>query len=450
MRGRQELLTGSHLGKRDAYWFAALIAVFALGRLAPVVGTSGERWPDTSSYLDLRWWGGKRLPVVPLFYDLMGEGGSTIVVGQALLGIVCWSVAAILISVTFATRGFRVGFMGLFLLLGLTPQVALWDASLLSESLSISFGVLATALAYRIVTDREWHMVVAFGLLVILWLFCRQAHAYVAILSALPFLLAGLMIRPRQRTWLVAASLLILLGSLAAFAGSKNSELQHYSVRQNLCVRMLPDEGRQAWWIDQGLPPLPLEATGLGYDDCMDSLEADDDVRAWIYEEGWDTFRQFVLEHPVFVTEAITDKFTAKGLIIGPTPKRQREFLPEQIGRAVFWPLGIARVVLVGGGWLVVTGLALWLGHNQIGVRRDRVVFGAVLTGLALVQAAIVWVTVTPPLYRQVVLASVQLRIGLMIAIAVYLEAGLTKRFEVRGPPESATKTERSQAGGTS
>jgi len=132
-------------------WLAGylVVRVWQLARSTVVV------FPDSSTYrrptdgYTLEWislaGAAPRLWGTPLFFALFPNDEWRIV-GQWAVSTVAWGFLAVALWSFLRTTAGRIVLMGTILMLALAPPVAGWDFIMLSESLSISLGVLAFAL----------------------------------------------------------------------------------------------------------------------------------------------------------------------------------------------------------------------------------------------------------------------------------------------------------------
>jgi hypothetical protein len=125
---------------------AVLFAVFFWLAYPPPEPTNSpiKLFPDSASYTT---WGYGRPPVPFLFYSLVGSNAAT-PIAQTVLSLVCWLALG---WVALGAPGAAVAGV----LAGALP-VVLWNKTILSESLALSFG--AVFLAASLALGRRWSL----------------------------------------------------------------------------------------------------------------------------------------------------------------------------------------------------------------------------------------------------------------------------------------------------
>ena len=117
-------------------------ATYLLLRWAQVAGIEAARFPDSTGWLTLDFWGtNDRSWPVPLVFSLAGSDDVR-VLAQVVLGAAAWTWLASTLSK--ATRWPRATAI-VVLAVGLAPQVTRWDLAILGESSTISALVALTA-----------------------------------------------------------------------------------------------------------------------------------------------------------------------------------------------------------------------------------------------------------------------------------------------------------------
>jgi hypothetical protein len=112
-----------------------ILVAFVIARLWATIGSPVTAYPDSPSYFEFRLWGGVRFPAITAIYALVGDHRAVVTV-QAIVGALCWSLAAVIAGALVVPRGIRYGFQVALLLLGLTLPMTRFDNALLSESSS--------------------------------------------------------------------------------------------------------------------------------------------------------------------------------------------------------------------------------------------------------------------------------------------------------------------------
>jgi hypothetical protein len=162
----------------------ALFFLYLVGRIAIVMQGKVFTSFDTFSYAyrnDPQWDRGALVSFigdaprpwgVPLFFALFPDDQSR-AIGQWVVGTVAWALLAWTLYSLLRHPLAKVLSVGAILLLGLLRPVASWDFAILSESLSISLGVLTLALFLWWLRHRAWWTLAAMVLVAIWWMFTR-------------------------------------------------------------------------------------------------------------------------------------------------------------------------------------------------------------------------------------------------------------------------------------
>jgi hypothetical protein len=182
----------------------AMIAVFPLVRLLEVVASGPSTYPDSPTYrvpgswldLSLTSIGGHSVrPWGVTVWMALWPSDRAVVLAQAALAVVAWSVLALTLAAGIRRAAARRTIVLLVLTLASTAQVANWDLIILGESVSISSGILALAAAIRFQRAPTWRSGLVF-LLPALWFAMTRPNIFPILLAwAVAFALVGLLRR---------------------------------------------------------------------------------------------------------------------------------------------------------------------------------------------------------------------------------------------------------------
>jgi hypothetical protein len=196
-----------------------------------------------------------RLPIVPLFVRTLGRDARLIVLAQAVIGAASWGVLAWVLARRFFSSlvGLAVG--AAVLVFSMTATVAIWDAAVLSESLSISLLVLLIAASMRVLDQPNPTRIAVAVCLGGLWVFTRDPNAYMlgaAALTVASLVLVGRLPRP---AFIVATAWAVLaVAALACQSASPRWELALYDI---LGDRILTDRSATQEFARAGMPVTP-------------------------------------------------------------------------------------------------------------------------------------------------------------------------------------------------
>jgi hypothetical protein len=413
-----------------------LVAVaFVLFHLIGFVHAQPRTFPDTATYevtagepvLSADFLAGWRAPTLPLLYKFV-TGDEARIWAQLAISIVCWLALAVAVAVTIRDRRLRPWAFAAVLLFALAPAVVLWDATLLSESVSISLTAAVVATWLWIVGRPSWW---AYGAMVVLaaaWALARDPNGYMIVLIALALAVSTAI----SRNWGVArrmrlAATLALVGVAAVSYLSASVHFIRWGLplQDLIAKRIAPESHQLAYFEDRGMPVTPellaamkADREGMaqlehppGYDSPQYLRDATPFHR-WLLTDGRSTYTNFLLTHPGVVAEAFEH--------LGQT------LLNPEIGgyksAAAPWDAGVASAAVYPDrdlqmvAWLAV---ALSLGAFvavRFGPRRDWTVpLFLIVTSLPF--AFIVWHGEVLELDRHGLLPSIFLRLGVLLLV---------------------------------
>jgi hypothetical protein len=128
---------------------------------------------------------------LPLFYSLFGSDEWR-AVGQWALATIAWAAFAWEVSRHLRTRPARVGVVAAILVFACVREVASWDLAILTESTSISLGLLVLTFLLRWLRTGSWVAVAAMTLIGIWWTFIRpDIRVFTVVVMAVLLLIAG-------------------------------------------------------------------------------------------------------------------------------------------------------------------------------------------------------------------------------------------------------------------
>lgn len=423
-------------------WAPWLFASMVLLRLGAVVGIHLYRYFDSAEYDIVDFSGGSRRPwATPFFYSLLPDDPRAMIVTQALLGAVAWTVLALAAAAWFRHRHVRVGVAVTIAALGLTTSVTNWDTTKLSESLAMSLTILVVTTWLNLVRRPVLGTAALVVAVSLPWVFVRQSlmpTAWMLVVAAL----IGLAWTWHQRgrdteVWralaLVVAGLVLLCG-MATVSYSHNQEIVRHNLTVIVMNRMAPDAGRLQWFVDEGMP-LPTSG-GRSFDD----FDQDVTFQRWVAEEGSGTYLRFLVSHPWYtVTEPLDDFVYARpsyqddalpqATMLSPADAygSARPVIPEPVEQILFGP-GQTGVVLA-----TLTAVMAWSLVRRRWIDQRWIVPAATAV-LAVGGLYASWHGATPELPRLATVAAVVLRIALILQIGVLAEAELSHRSDAAKP----------------
>lgn len=335
---------------------AGVVTLFAFMRASASIGRPIARFADTPGYENLRFIGPvDRFWPVPLVFHLV-QSDTMRVIMHIVVGVLAWTWLALVLS---RTSRWSLTVLCAVLLVGLSPQVIRYDLAILSESLGISFAVMAVAATVSLTrspTNGKW---IVWCVAVTLCAMTRPVQLIILFSCAAWYGLT--FVRSSRITLAVPTVILGLLsvwGVVLLQGNHSTSMLNFYTV---LAERVIADDARYAWFTSHGMPDVPGVRQSEGYDfaGALDpslaaivSLPVGQTppalVRAggiplatWVRDDGWRDYARFVATHA-------GDSWSRVNTLATPTlSPRNDDFLPLE-ARTV-----IPRVVF--GDWRVWT-----------------------------------------------------------------------------------------------
>ncbi len=372
------------------------VAIFIAPRIYATAGSTIRTTPDTPSYFDFELWGATRFPVVTAFYALVADHRAIVTI-QAVAGACAWVAAVIILGSLIPTSPHRQLFHVVAFGLGLTAGVTAWDATLLSESMSISLAVLVAALLIRFGSASSRLLLVSTVVAAGLWAFSRQNNAIVLGALAFGMLTFWALRRSSGRQFAVLGLSLLLLAGMAGVLASSNTGIQEANTTQVLARKILADSDHRAWFVDRGMPE--TEAVAVVSSSRVDNdaliferrriLAADEEFRGWMASDGTATYLRFLASHPVYVVSALADDPAAvRGFVHGAKYATPRSVLPAQVG-LLYWPRTPLSLFIVGLAVLVLCGVAA---RRALRSQRlpDGTSMAVLLLGVAVLNIALV------------------------------------------------------------
>jgi hypothetical protein len=287
-------------------------AVYAAVRLHAATAASPVIAPDSFDYarqshvsiFSGAFWGSQHPPLLPLLWKL-DPGAATVapatrfldvrplVLLNVAVGVACWLALALVASSFCRRPATRSAAFVLVLLASLSPDVAGWDAALLSESLALSTtALLAATIALYVRRPSRAH-----GAALAATVVASCATRDTALILC-AFLVGALVLLVRQRRSFLVAGLTV--GAAIVLWGNHASDQRwKIPVRSSLAYAIVVD-GAGPWLAQHGMPVSSLTPTLL-LDRPTAAFETDPRARAlrtWLDGHGRATWYRYLAEHP--------------------------------------------------------------------------------------------------------------------------------------------------------
>jgi hypothetical protein len=349
-------------------------------------------WPDSRNYEAIGskpfwssgFWFGGRPPLTPLLWKLTGSPNE-FVLGQALISVCSWGFLAWTVG-NLSPGGWK-RCVGVWLILGfaVTKPIALWDGSVLSESLALSG--LAFLFAFLIRLAQKRNLPWAAGVVAAAF-WCALARDTQIILPAILGLAVLIFAFARRRPrciGLVLTGCALLLAAGFCVTTVVKSRRDAVNTEDNLYARVFPYPARVAWFASRGMPeaaaidalvsaePTPPSGTAkVVFPDLRAPVNAE--LKKWIDDHGASTYALWIATHPWLVVLE---------------PLRQP---PESFGNAAQGvnayeaantaSFGLTPIFWASGSWMIAIAACSLVMAWRRGLRADRVMQAVGTLGL--------------------------------------------------------------------
>lgn len=294
-----------------------------------------------------------RLWGVPLFYAILPNDQAR-AVAQWAVGTVAWALLAWALWSGLRTLVARVLAVAAVLGVALLPQVANWDFAILSESLSISLGVLTLALMLlwgR--TGSVWYLAGATAAAV-WWTFTRTDVRVFVVFLILALAVAAWRRPARRRKALVAAGVLVLATiwctaitpvvdrTYTGFSATPQVRHEEGLMLFRLRLHVLPDpEVKAIFQRKFGMPSCPgMEEIAAGpswetakfaaaYEQCPD-------FKAWGKRNAADVWQRYATDEPGVFARQMRE--VVRLSVAGSDYAKTERVVPTAVEKLVFPP----------------------------------------------------------------------------------------------------------------
>lgn len=336
------------------------------------IGRASTRFADTAGFFTVDYLGREsRMWPVPLLYSIVSIDTLRVAL-HIVLGTIAW---AFLAHVVAQRSRYPHLVTAIILFFGLTPQVIRFDLAILSESIGLSLLVICIATSLQfLATHSQRHL---YGWIVSLAAFSMVRASQFVVLFVITAVVVISVIQRRTARRISLATVLVLLSFWAGIQLRNNrsmSELNLYTVLQE---RVIPNDSRFAWFVNEGMPATNDMRGDALYDQRSDLPgELLDYIKLpiaqlppslirlggfplaeWVRNEGWSTYVRYVITHP-------GDTWTRLVDLSSPTLNPlDRDLLPLD-NRTV-----LPRMFFLPWQWWVIAGALASLLHLRFGQR---------------------------------------------------------------------------------
>jgi hypothetical protein len=377
--------------------------------------------------------GAPRLWGVPLFYAPLPSDALR-VYGQWALGTIAWSALAVVVWTLLRHPLARLLASGGVLVLALTSQVGSWDFAILSESLSISLGVLALALLLRWLSAPSKPALVGLVVTAVWWTFTRPDIRVFTVLLVATLVFYAIRDRGRRRNALLAAGVLLLSVAWCTAIGPATARtyVRYAAVGADegflyqLRLQVLPDPAvRQVFQQRLGMPDCPATdaiATEAAWriEDFAAAYRSCPALAEWGARHQETAMREFARAAPGEYSRMTTVLFGQT--LIGAHYASTSAVLPARLSHLVYPPDAVAPLAVPVA---LVVAFALALAARSYSRKELWWVTG--LAGACLISAAATAAFGVGEFKRFGVQEAAGLRLAILLLVAVALDAILAR-----------------------
>ena len=376
---------------------AAFLVVATL-RLAELASTHPRTFFDTTTYRAQSrhplWsysiWAGPKPPVMPILLKAVAHSNRAFVILATAVAVLAWLVLAVQVTRLLTQRAACVIALVGLVLIALSPPLNIWDSTVLTDSLSVSLGLLLLSGILAMV-GRPWSWWRA-GVVVLVgtvWGLTRDTNAQLLLVLAVAIALV-VAVRQLSKPWLVVA-----LGLLAVFGVAQWSQEQakrwELPFDDVVAIRVLPDATQRNFFARHGMPVTATLLARQGLNASSGNFAFANDprlasYRRWRDARGRATYLAWALAHPAStIKNSLVD-------VPAITTQDRSDYVP-----AGYHPTlrdGLANLVPhTRLGAAVSFLVAVVLASLAVARRRTTplVIVGLVLLALAVPHALLVW-----------------------------------------------------------
>ena len=335
------------LGSLQMPWFGAVAVMVSLVvRASAAWGQTAQRYPDSVGYESFSFLSRTDRPwPIPLVFALAGSDTARVII-HVTAGTVAWGALAWVLSRT--VRWQRSAFVAV-LLVGLSPQIIRYDVAILSESLSITFVVMAIASTLHRLHSRTATATVWCAVSLTLCVLSRPTHLLIAVVCATPVVWKFL--RSKGNALSVGGVGFLALLFLGVFTVQQSQHMSVLNLYTVVTSRVLSDDQRFEWFINNGMPDIAGMRQATGYDYATDlpkdvanivQLPSGQqppslmrvggvELATWMQDHGWTTVAKYLATHPKDTVQH------AQQLADATLTPPNGDFLPLQNGPMLPW-----------------------------------------------------------------------------------------------------------------
>jgi hypothetical protein len=307
---------------------ALLWVAFTIFTLVQALWVAPVQWTDSAAYAQVAhspffssgFWAGVRPALIPLVMKAVGTG-TGFIVAQAIVASIAWGLLALAVTAHVRRGAAQIVGPALVLLFASAEPIALWNNSVLSESMAISSLALVVAALLWLVRDATWFSVGALAVAALLFGEARDTGVATVTVLAFCTMVVYVLHLAKKRAdatyWAVTAILLVTVAVVSG-AGLVASNRSALNIPDVYYVRILPYPSRVAWFAHHGMP----QREAIDQHALVDHLEANSAptnfltpatpgfaaLSRWIATDGSRTYALWLLTHPFYDLSVPTER----------------------------------------------------------------------------------------------------------------------------------------------
>ncbi len=400
-------------------------------------------WYDSEQYIDVAQhsifstalWSGSQPPLVPLLWKFT-QSATAFCVVQSLIAALAWGTLATTVW-HWLGRGAR-GCIGAWVVLAfsLSPFILQWDASVLTESISLSAIAVFVASGILVVRRFTWVRVVLLVGSGVVFELARdegiEVIAVVGVAIGVLAIVAGLKHHAdAARRWGLVA--VIVLGSSALIAlAAQQAHRNVLNVENSLFVRIFPYPDKVAAFSAEGMPqghaidavakllaaqkttslayasPVPSSSIAVVVGPILDNPYWHP-LRTWFETRGESAYLRYLVLHPSYVVSAPFHQPSLAFNSPSTLAYYDIEGHPPLAGVSLFFPRRIFVYALAALATVLLVARRLW--------RRREVAFVAALIPLGCLAMVVAWFGDGQEVARHMIEGNVMVRLSVWLLV---------------------------------
>ena len=399
--------------------------------LTQATWVSPVQWADSTAYaqvssaplLSRSFWTGARPPVVPLVMRLVGTSTGFAVL-QTVVAVLSWGLLCFALARVLRPGVARViGVLAVVLFASADP-IALWNNSILSESLALSTLVVIVSAALLLVERPTWPRVALLVAASLLFAATRDTGiATVAMFAVVAFIAHAISRRSPSpsRHWL-AAGLALTCVVVVTGSGLVVSDRSSATIGDVYYVRVFAYPDRVAWFAAHGMPeraaidrfakdaPRTVGAAPTAF--ITPSTPGFGPLWRWMDQHASTTYYEYLATHPLYVlTAPLVRPEMAYNFAQGDLNFYAAAGRLSSPATPLVWP------DVVGFGLIVLLAFIASVWYAAWRQRAWRVAI--VVAGIGVLAMLVVWHGDGQETTRHTIEGLVELRLGVWLALVV-------------------------------